>query len=154
YINEFVHRIRKVFRWAASEQLVLAAIYQELVSVEALRQDESDARETAPVLSVDDEIVEATLPSLPATVADMVRLQRLTGARPGEICSMRPCDVERSIDVWVYVPAEHKNEHHGHARTIFIGPQGQSLLRPYLERDPHEHCFSPADSERKRRQLR
>ncbi len=46
-------------------------------------------------MPVDDSIIEATLPHLQPVVADMVRLQRLTGARPGEICSIRPADVNR-----------------------------------------------------------
>ena len=54
----------------------------------------TEARETAPILPVDDAVVDATLPHLPAVVADMVRLQRLDRLRPGEVCSLRPCDVE------------------------------------------------------------
>jgi hypothetical protein len=46
------------------------------------------APELPPVRPVDDEVVEATLPYLPEIVADMVRLQRLTGARPGEVCGL------------------------------------------------------------------
>ena len=43
----------------------------------------------------------ATLEHLPQVVADMVRLQRLIGARPAEMCIMRPCDIDRSSEVWV-----------------------------------------------------
>ncbi|MEO2032791.1 MAG: site-specific integrase, partial [Planctomycetaceae bacterium] len=35
-------------------------------------------------------------------------------------------------------------------RMIFIGPQAQEALRPYLLRDKSAYCFSPSDSERKR----
>jgi integrase len=103
---------------------------------------------------VADNVVEATLPHLSPIVADMIRLQRLTGMRPAEVCLMRPCDVERSGDVWRYVPSEHKTEHHGKERTIFIGPLGQDILRPYLLRAAEAFCFSPIESEAKRRQSR
>ena len=41
----------------------------------------------------------------------MVRLQRLTGMRPDEVCRLRPCDVDRSGDIWRFAPAEHKTAH-------------------------------------------
>ena len=40
------------------------------------------AKESEPVQPVPDADIEATIPRLPATVADMIQLQRLTGARP------------------------------------------------------------------------
>jgi integrase len=81
----------------------------------------------------------------------MVRFQRLVGCRPEEVCIVRPCDVDRSGDVWVYRPESHKTEHHGRERLIFIGPKAQAILRPYLLRESETYCFSPAESERKRR---
>ena len=88
-------------------------------------------------------MVDATLPYLPVVVADMVRFQRLTGARPGEVCQLRPCDVERGGEVWQYRPESHKTQHHGRERIIYIGPQAQDVLRPYLLRDAQAHCFQP-----------
>src|SRR5690606_25462094 len=57
-------------------------------------------------------------------------------------------------DVWLYIPAEHKTEHHGKARTILIGPRAQAVLRPYLLRPPEQYCFVPSESESKRRAAR
>jgi integrase len=99
---------------------------------------------------VADNVVDATLPHLPEVVADMVRLQRLCGCRPGEVSLIRPCDVDASGEVWVYQPESHKTEHHGRKRIICIGPKGQDVLRPYLLRPAESYCFSPQDSERKR----
>ena len=98
-----------------------------------------------------DDVIDATLPHLPPVVADMVRFERLTGCRPGEVCMIRPCDVDRSGEVWQYRPESHKTEHHGRERIIYIGPQAQEVLRPYLLREAQAHCFQPAESERKRR---
>jgi integrase len=102
---------------------------------------------------VADDVVDATLPHLPVVIADMVRVQRLLGCRPGEVCMMRPSDIDRSAEVWEYRPASHKTEHHGRHRVIFIGPKAQEILLQYLLRDADAYCFAPADSERKRKAL-
>ncbi len=33
--------------------------------------------------------------------------------RPAELCILRPADIDRSGDVWVYRPSDHKTQHHG-----------------------------------------
>jgi integrase len=60
-------------------------------------------------------------------------------------------DVDRSGDVWEYRPESHKTEHCNRHRVIFIGPRAKEVLRPYLLREATAYCFSPAESERKRR---
>ena len=93
---------------------------------------------------VDDAIVEATLEYFSSpVVADMLQVQRLTGARPGELCAMRPCEIDRTDDVWVYTPAKHKTQHHGHKRQIAVGPKAQEILLHYLARAPRDFLFSP-----------
>ena len=82
----------------------------------------------------------------------MVRLQRLMGSRPQDVTNLRPCDVDMSGDVWLYRPYTYKGEHRGRERILAIGPRGQEVLRPYLLREKESFCFSPADSEKKRRQ--
>ena len=150
-VNHRMARLRRIFKWAASEELVPSSVYHGLSAVEGLRKGRTIARESKPVEPVSDEVVDATLPFLPSVVADMVRFQRHTGCRPAEACLVRPCDVDMSGDVWVYRPESHKTEHHGRERAICIGPQGQEILRPYLLRGGESYCFSPVDSEKKRR---
>lgn len=149
--NQHVSRIRRMFKWLGSEGLVPPTVPQALMLVDGLRRGRTTARETNPVKPVSDAIVDATLPHLPAVVADMVRLQRLTGMRPSEVCSVRPCDLDRTSDVWQYLPKGHKTEHHDLGRMIFIGPRAQEVLLKYLIRDATAQCFQPADSEAKRR---
>jgi integrase len=151
YINKLMAIVPRVFKWGAAEELVPAAVYHSLRTVEGLKKGRTKAPEPDPVLPVEDMLVEATLPHLPPIVADMVRFQRLTTARPGEVCSIRPCDVDRSGDVWGYRPEHHKNEHHKRQRVVFIGPRAQDVLRPYLLRDSDAFCFSPAESESARK---
>lgn len=150
YINDHVDRIRRLFKWAAGEELIPETTYRALLLVEGLKRGRTSARETDPILPVTDEIVEKTLGGLPEVVADMVRIQRLTGMRPAELCQIRPTDINRKGDIWAYRPASHKTEHHGRERVIFVGPKAQAILLRYLARDPQEGCFQPRDSEAKR----
>lgn len=129
-----------------SQELVPPSVFQALATVPGLRRGRTEAREPQRIAPVAESIVDATLPHLPRIVADMVRLQRLTGARPGEVCILRPCDVDRSGDVWAYRPASHKTEHHGRERIIFIGPKAQAILAPYLLRAADAYCFSPREA--------
>lgn len=150
-INKQVGRIVRMFSWGVSQELVPAEKAQALREVDGLHQGRSVARESAPVLPVEDSIVNATLEHLPDVVADMVRLQRLTGCRPEEVCLLRPADLDTTGAVWRYRPQQHKTQHHGRERVIFIGPKAQDVLRPYLLRSAKDYCFCPSDSERKRR---
>ena len=147
YVNKLTAIIPRAFKWAAAEELVSASIYHALRTVEGLKRGRTTAREPEPVKPVDDALVEATLPHLPPIVADMVRFERWTGARPGEVCQLRPIDLDRSGEVWTYRPASHKTEHHGRERIIYIGPRVQEIILPYLLRDAAAYCFSPAESE-------
>ena len=93
-----------------------------------------------------DATVEATIEHLSSIVADMVRLQRLTGMRPGEIRILRPCDIDRNGDIWLYRLSSHKTEHRGRDRVVPIGPKAQAVLLRYLARDSAMYCFRPIDT--------
>ena len=151
FINASMRRVIRMFKWGVTEGRIAPAIPQPLAMVPGLKRGRTAARETEPIRPVDDTLVDATLPHLPDVLADMVRVQRLTGCRPAEVCMMRPGDINRSGDVWEYRPKSHKTQHHGRERVIFIGPQSQAVLLRYLVRDPQAHCFRPCDSEEKRR---
>ena len=62
YINEFMRRVVAMFKWAAAEGRIPAAVPQTLALIPGLRLGKTEARETAPVRPVDDAVVEATLP--------------------------------------------------------------------------------------------
>lgn len=151
FINAAMRRLIRMFKWAVAEGRLPPLVPQNLAMVPGLRRGKTNARETEPVKPVDDALVDATLPHLPDVIADMVRVQRFTGCRPGEVCSIRPCDIDRTVDPWQYRPQFHKTQHHGRERVIFIGPLAQSVLLRYLARDPQAHCSRPCDSEVKRR---
>jgi hypothetical protein len=82
---------------------------------------------------------------MPEVVADMARLQQPTGMRSGELCIMRPMDIDGSGSVWRYVPDSHKTQYRGHRRTVFLGSRAQVILLRYLARDAAMYMFRPAD---------
>jgi integrase len=131
-VNQRVRTVRRAWKWLASKRLVSLESWQSLCAVEPLRRGRCAARVTEPVRPVADSVVEATLNALPPSLAAMVRLQRLTGMRPGEVCAMTWAEIDRSGEVWVYEPREHKTAHHGHRRRIMLGPRAQGILAPFV----------------------
>src|SRR5690606_8711603 len=71
-INRHVVRIRTVFRWAASEQLIPEETYRALLTVAGLQAGRTEAPEGKRIEAVPDAIVEATLPNLTSVVRAMV----------------------------------------------------------------------------------
>src|SRR5262245_44520768 len=95
-VNKQVGRVRRVFRWAAGQELVPASVPQALACVQGLQRGRTDARETDPIQPVPREHVEKTLPFLNRHVRAMVELQLLTGMRPGEACGLTLGEVDRT----------------------------------------------------------
>lgn len=149
-VNQRVGIIRRMFKWAAAEELVPAGAYHGLAAVDGLRRGRSAARETEPVGPATDHDVNAVLPYLPPTVRAMVQLQWLTGMRSGELVRLRGADLEVSGETWLYRPARHKTSHHGLRRAVAIGPAAQRALRELLPADPLAYVFSPARAQRER----
>jgi integrase len=149
-INAYVRRIRQVFKWAVGEELVPAAVWHGLQAVQALAPGRTEAIANTPVGPVPEAHIHAVTAVLPATVAAMVDLQFLTGARPGEVCAMRPIDVDVSAAVWVYRPAQHKSLHVGKQRVVLMGPKAQEVVQPYLRRSVTRRCFTPGEAMQQR----
>ncbi len=118
---------------------------------EEAREFPSFAATRPPVRPVPQEAIDAIRPYVSRQVWAMIELQLLTAARPGEICMMRPCDIDRTGKIWLYRPVSHKTAHHGYDRTVYIGPRGQEVLQSFLLRSLEAHCFSPAEVDAERR---
>ncbi len=142
--NRRAAMVKRIFRWAVSEELVSVAALNALETVAGLERGQTAARETEPIGPVDDAAVNATVPFLNRHVRGLVEFQRLTGCRPGEACALRLCDIDRTGDVWLYKPAAHKTAHLGKRRVIAIGPKAQAALKPFITDDANGYLFSPA----------
>jgi hypothetical protein len=93
-INQRIGRTVHVFKWASSEELVPAGVYQAFKTVSGLPEGRSAARETEPITPVPDASVDAIRPHVARQVWAMIELQRLTGMRPGEVVTMRTGDID------------------------------------------------------------
>jgi integrase len=142
-VNARVNRARRLFKWGVGVELVPPSVYQALQAVPGLLRGRSEAPEAKPIQPVPEEHVDQTLPFLPSPVRAMVELQRLTGCRQGEAMGMRAIDLTMSGPVWISRPASHKNRHRGLERVIFLGPKGQTVVKPFLTTDLRAYLFSP-----------
>ena len=59
---------------------------------------------------------------------------------------MRTSDLDMTGKLWLYRPASHKTEHHGHERVVEIGPKAQAVIRRFLKPNLEAALFSPRDA--------
>ena len=145
-IYKHTSRVRSIFNWGVEEELVPAAIYQALRSVKGLKKGRSAAKESAPVKAVPDAWVNAIEKHVAPQVWALAQLQRLTGARGGELFKLRSIDLDTSGPVWTHTPKKHKTEHFGHKRIIYFGPKAIEVLRPFIAgRATDAYLFSPRE---------
>lgn len=133
-INHRIGRVVRMFKWAASDELVPAGVYHALKTVTGLQKGRSKARESEPVKPVAVAVVEATLPHMQPTPRAAARLQLLTGARAGELLTLKASDLVIGGTVWLYKVQAHKGSWRGKTKTIPIGPRGQEVIAPLLKR--------------------
>jgi integrase len=144
-VNKHIGTIKRIFKWGTENELVPATVFHALQAVGGLRRGRSTAKESVPVKPVPDAYVEAACEHLSTQVIAMVRLQQLTGMRPGEVTIMRGCDLDTTGKVWTYNPSTHKTEHHGIERPIYLGPKAQDVIKPFLKADLSAHLFDPRE---------
>ncbi len=149
-VRKYFTTLKALFRWAASHEMIPASVSHGIDTVEGLRAGRCRVKETEPVKPVSQEDIDAVAPFVGRIVWAMISLQLATAARPGEVCVLRPGDIDRSGPVWLARIVEHKNQWRGHERTLYIGPKGQEILTPFLLRPADAYCFSPRESERER----
>jgi integrase len=149
-INKRIGRIKRLFAWGVENEMIPPSVHHGLQAVKGLRAGRSRARESEPVKPVPDAFVDAVRPYVLPEIWAMIELQRLTAARPGEICVMRTCDVDMTGAVWLYRPPRHKAQRLGHERLIALGPRGQAVLRPWLRTDLRAPIFSPQEAIQRR----
>jgi integrase len=139
-INQHVGRIKRVWRWGLERGLVPADNFQSISSISGLRPGE--AYDPPRVVPISKDRVLAIKGKVTPPIWAMIRLQWLTGMRPGEVLTMRWCDINLEGRVWEYRPQSHKTEHHGAERVVYLGPRSQRLLKRW-KCAPTEYIFSP-----------
>jgi integrase len=141
--NQRTNRIRRIVKWAVAQEMAAPSVLEALRAVPGLRQGQGGARERPKVNPVSDADVERTLPFLNRHLQGLVRLQRLTGARGGELVQLRAIDVDRTGPVWSYRVRSHKGSWKSLDRVIHFGPTAQKLILEYLTPNVEDFLFSP-----------
>jgi len=144
YINKCTSMIKQFFSWATSEELLPGTIAYALREVKGLRRGKCEAKEYNELTPVDPALVAKILPVLNDHVRGIVSVMLHSGARTGEICLMRPIDIDRNGPIWRYTPRRHKCEQHGKTRVIPLGPRAQEIIKPFLDDiGAEDYVFSP-----------
>lgn len=143
-INRHLGRIRRAWKWAVSREIVPETVWRALMSVEGFRRGEAPDNDR--VTPVELEHIEAIRDHVSPTIFAMIRIQLLTGARPGEVCAMRQGELRMVGPVWEYRPSSWKTEHHGGEKIIFVGPRAQEVLAPYIRTELEAALFQPRES--------
>lgn len=142
-INGRIRRIRQVFDWGVSEEIVLGRIAQDLHTVAGLRAGRTSApapQSKGPVAIAD---INAVKPFVTKPVWGMIQFMLFTGCRPSECCGMKWSEIDISGKVWSYCPKHHKTAHRGKKRVILIGPRGQQVLNSLRELSRSDYLFDP-----------
>lgn len=141
--NRYTSKIVRMFAWGVGADLIHPDTAARLKAVAPLAAGRTAAPDRAPVAAADPADVIKTLPHLHpdparrAVLDAMIRLELVTGMRPGELCAIVPEHVDRSVEPWRYeVGNANKNRHRGKARVVWIGPRGRDILGPFLDAAP------------------
>jgi integrase len=111
----------EVFKYAGGERdLIDPVVAERLENVAPLRRGQQVAEasgrvppESQKTPLVPLENIKAVCRELSPTCRAMVSLMVSTGMRPCEVFNLTPGEVDRSTNVWVYRPSEHKTSHLG-----------------------------------------
>lgn len=147
YVNAQINRIRSVFTWGVSMEIVRPETLTALKSVGPLKEGQTTAHETTPVESVDLQLVEGSIPEMPRQIRTMVELQLVTGARPGEIVRLKMRWVSKhSEELWIFTIPKGEAKVRSKPRPIPLGPRAIRAIEPFITTNPDAFLFSPADS--------
>jgi integrase len=139
YVNDQSRKLIRIIEHGVARELVSPDRIVALRALPSLKRGQ--AKDNPKRTGVSLETIRATLPHLTDTAAALVKLQLATAMRPSEIFRMRPCDIDRRGEDWIYRPESHKTEHHGKAKAVPILGEAFKALAPFMFGDPNELCF-------------
>ena len=145
YLNRLTNEIRKVFKHGVARELVPPNVLVGLKALMPLVAGEAGF-ELARRKAVPLEHVRETAKHCSPIVRDMLTVQLATGMRPSEVCTMRPIDIDRTGNVWLYKPENHKLAWKGIEKEVPILGEARSAIENYLNRRSDMYMFSPAES--------
>ena len=129
-IRAYRHVILEALRYAEIRNMIPDGTYSAFQIIPLPRKAKQPKRISPTCLDELDQIRDA----VGQTVYDILRLEILTGMRPGELLRLRPCDiVKMPSGVWQYVIYRHKTSGRTGAPLVkYIGPKAQKILNHYI----------------------
>ncbi len=150
-IRDYANRVLQMIRFGAERGHVRGEQWDRLRAARKIRRGAGIGVKTQKRKPVPDEQVTAIFPHLDkrepvrAMLETMIRLQRVIGLRPIEICVMRPADIDRNCgEEWRYTvhPDWNKLDHLEQDQEYYLGPRSREILLPLLEgKAPDEFLF-------------
>lgn len=151
-VNTYTRFIIAAFKWGVAEERVNPEVVTSLQCVRPYRHGEKSLGEGRKVKPAPEEMIEAIKPHVSEQVWAIIQLQLLSGARQGELVTLRACEIDRTDKVWRYRPEFHKNTRREREREINFGPRAQAILKPFIDSRPDDaFLFSPKEAEVARR---
>lgn len=130
YINKQMDKLKDIFQWAISIELIGPEHLVALDTVQPLKKNRTAAPEAKKVKPVDYSPVHRTIEFAGPVIGAMIELQLVTGMRPGNVCRICPAEIiDRHKKIWAFRPIAHKTEWRGVVLSIPLGPQTQSIIR-------------------------
>lgn len=135
--NRRLVRIKTLWQWAESEELVPAGTTAALRTVKGLPKNARGVRHTTRRQATPWDDLQRVLPFCPSPVRIMLELQWWTGCRSQDVRLMRADRIDTDSPVWLYTPEIDKGDWREGAeespRTIPLGPECQRLLIGWAE---------------------
>lgn len=133
YVNDQISRVKKIFKWAASEELIPIETFQALATVDGLRRGREGAVESPKRKPVPWEDVETIVKELHEPVRTMVLFHWHTGVRSQSVVQAHSEQFEIDQDGMLIWHPRHKTEHLDKTVRIPLGPKARDLISGRLE---------------------
>lgn len=133
--NRKLKYIREFFQWCSEKDYCTGSKLADINSVRLIMKGENQILPRKQRKAVNLEHVKQTVEHLSPTLRTMVMLQMFTGMRSGNLVDLENRLIDRTGNVWVYVPEHHKADDKFELRISIIKP-AQVLLQEYIESRP------------------
>jgi integrase len=141
-LNRHTRRIISIFKWGVWKELCKESTWQKLTVIPPYKKGEPGTFEGRKRKPVSDDVLIRTIKYAVPTEAAMIKVHRLTGARPAEICYLTVGAVD--LKEGKILLTEHKTKAHVGERTIDLRPEAREIIAPYLiGKKPGDAVFSP-----------
>jgi len=141
-LNRHIRRIISIFKWGVWKELCKESTWQRLTVIPPYKKGEPGTFEGRKRKPVPDDILIRTIKYAVPTEAAMIKVHRLTGARPGEICNLTVGAVD--LKAGKILLTEHKTKAYVGEREVDLRPEAREIIEPYLVgKKPSDAVFSP-----------